>query len=223
MAEINLMDQYPHHNRPIEERETVCTDEQRIVAQEYGQEFFDGDRHYGYGGYSYDPRFWQATVKRIRDYYNLASDASLLDVGCAKGFLLHDFKELMPNLTIAGIDVSEYAIANGIEDVKPYLKVASAKELPYPDKSFDLVLSINALQNLPLEECKQAIAEIQRVSRHHAFIVVDICRNQEEREKQLKWNLIAKTYLHPDEWVKLFDEVGYKGDYFWWFINRVPS
>jgi ubiquinone/menaquinone biosynthesis C-methylase UbiE len=216
------MDQYPFHDRPPEERGTVCTEEQRRIAQQYSKEFFDGDRFYGYGGYSYDARFWQTTVKRIRDYYNLPEDASVLDVGCAKGFLLHDFKQLMPNLTIAGIDISEYAIENAIEDVKPYLKVANAKELPYPDKSFDLVLSINSLQNLPLEECKLAIAEVQRVTRSHAFIVVDICRNEEDREKQLKWNLIAKTYLHPNEWVKLFEEVGYKGDYYWWFINKIP-
>ena len=69
MAEVNLMDRYPRSKRPIEERAKVVTDEHRQIARQFGQEFFDGDRLYGYGGYNYHPRFWQETVKRFRDYY----------------------------------------------------------------------------------------------------------------------------------------------------------
>ena len=29
------------------------------------------------------------------------------------------------------------------------------------------------------------------------------------------WNLTAKTILSTDQWIELFDEVGYTGDYFW--------
>src|SRR3989304_1997066 len=115
MAEINLMDLYPRSKRPIEERARLITEAHRAVARQFGREFFDGDRLYGYGGFSYHPRFWQATVRRFRDYYGLAPDASVLDVGCGKGFMLHDFKELMPKLSITGLDVSAYAIDHAIE------------------------------------------------------------------------------------------------------------
>ena len=219
MAKVNLMDQYPRSKRPIEERGKLVAEEHRKVARRFGKEYFDGERLYGYGGYSYHPRFWQATVKRFRDYYRLADDASVLDVGCAKGFMLHDFKELMPKLTIAGIDISEYAIEHAIETVKPFLRVGNAKELPYPDNSFDLVISINTVHNLALEECKQALREIQRVSRAHAFITVDAWRTDEERERMMKWNLTALTYMHVDDWKKLFAEVGYTGDYHWFIAE----
>ncbi len=219
MGEINLMDQYPRSKRPIEERAKLITEEHRAVARQFGKEFFDGDRLYGYGGYSYNPRFWQATVKRFRDYYQLAKDASVLDVGCGKGFMMHDFKELMPNLTIAGIDISEYAIENAIETVKPFLRVGDAKELPYEDNSFDLVISITTIHNLPLEECKQALREIQRVGRKHAFLTVDAWRNEEERKHMAQWNLTALTYMHVDDWKKLFNEAGYTGDYYWFIAE----
>ena len=62
MAEINLMDQYPRSKRPIEERAQLITEEHRNVARRFGEEFFDGDRLSGYGGYHYHPRFWQDTV-----------------------------------------------------------------------------------------------------------------------------------------------------------------
>ncbi|MBI4541808.1 MAG: class I SAM-dependent methyltransferase [Gemmatimonadetes bacterium] len=209
------MDLYPRSRRPIEERSKLITPEHRRIAREFGAEFFDGERLYGYGGYRYDPRFWQATVRRFRDYYRLADDAAILDVGCGKGFMLHDFLELMPGARVAGIDISSYAIENAIETVKPFLRIGDAQSLPYPDRSFDLVISINTVHNLPVEECKTALREIQRVSRAHAFVVVDAWRTEAERERLLKWNLTALTYFHVDDWKHLFDEVGYTGDYHW--------
>jgi ubiquinone/menaquinone biosynthesis C-methylase UbiE len=219
MAEINLLDKYPKSKRPIDERGALITEEHRAVARKFGVEYYDGERLTGYGGYRYHPRFWQETVKRFRDYYNLAPKSSLLDVGCAKGFMLHDFKELMPELQIAGLDISEYGIANALEDVKPYLQVGSAIKLPYPDKSFDLVICINTVHNLPLEECKQALREIQRVTRKHAFVTMDAWRNDAERASLMKWNLTALTYMHVEEWQKLFKEVGYEGDYYWFIAE----
>ena len=219
MVEVNLLDQYPKSKRPIEERGKLVTEEHRKVARQFGQEYFDGERLFGYGGYSYHPRFWQATVKRFRDYYRLTEDASVLDVGCAKGYMLHDFKELMPKMTVAGIDISEYAIEHAIETVKPFLRVGNAKELPYKDNSFDLVISINTVHNLPIEDCKQALREIQRVTRGHAFVTMDAWRNEEERQSLMKWNLTALTYMHVDDWKKLFAEVGYTGDYYWFIAE----
>jgi len=219
MAEINLMDLYPRSKRPIEERARLITEAHRAVARQFGRDFFDGDRLYGYGGFSYHPRFWQATVRRFRDYYGLAPDASVLDVGCGKGFMLHDFKELMPKLSITGLDVSAYAIDHAIETVRDSVRVGDAQALPYADRSFDLVISINTVHNLPLDGCKRALREIQRVTRKHAFIMVDAWRTEEERARMLAWNLTALTYMHVDDWKRLFEEVGYTGDYYWFIAE----
>lgn len=219
--EVDLLDQYPKSKRTgkVGARATLISDEMREISREFGKEYFDGDRMYGYGGYNYHPRFWQGVVRRIRDYYDLAEDASLLDIGCAKGFMLHDFKELMPQLIVAGIDVSAYAIENGMEAVKPFLRVGDAKELPYEDNSFDLVTAINTIHNLPLEECKQALREIERVSRKHAFVQLDAYRTVEEKERLERWVLTCKTYMHVDEWKEVFEEVGYTGDYYWFIAE----
>lgn len=215
MPEIDLMDQYPRSKRPVEERGQLITEEHRKIARLFDQRFFDGDRLYGYGGYGYHPRFWQATVRRFRDYYHLPDDARVLDVGCGKGFMMHDFKELMPNMTVAGIDISQYALDHAMESMRPFVQVADAKDLPFGDQSFDLVISINTVHNLPLEECKQALREIQRVTRKNAFITVDAWHNEEEHARLKKWILTALTYMHVDDWKNLFQEVGYTGDYYW--------
>lgn len=240
MAEINLLDKYPRSIRPIEERgtrklarggrlqpradvldtEDILIEQQLLqIARRFGREYFDGDRLYGYGGYEYHPRFWAETVVRFRDYYRLSGKASILDVGCAKGFMLHDFKTLLPDSHVAGIDISQYAYDNAIDDMQPFMQVGSAAKLPYPDKSFDLVVSVNTVDHLPPDGCKKALAEIQRVSRGNSFVCVNAWRTAEERDLLLKWNITALTCMSVDDWKKLFAEVGYQGDY-WWFIAQ---
>ena len=216
MAEINLLDTHPKTVRDYDKRAKEKTPEIVRIAKQFGKDFFDGDRKCGYGGYRYDGR-WKSVVRRMRDYYNLPENAAILDIGCGKGFMLHDFKELMPECTVAGIDISTYAIENSMPSVKPFLKVASADSLPYPDKSYDLVVSVNSIHNLPLERLKKSLREIQRVCRGYSYITIDAWHNEKERENLFKWVLTAETMMHVDEWKKLFAEVGYTGDY-WWFI-----
>ena len=217
MGEINLMNLYPRSNRPIDQRKGIVTAEHRRVARQFGKSFFDGDRLYGYGGYNYHSRFWSDTVTQFYDHYELTPQSKILDVGCAKGFMLYDFKKLEPKLHVSGIDISEYAIENSVAAIKSFLKVGSAEKLPYNDNTFDLVISINTIHNLDLSDCKKAIHEIKRVSKAHSFITVDAWRSDEEKERMLAWNLTAKTYMHTDEWKDLFLDVGYEGD-FYWFI-----
>jgi ubiquinone/menaquinone biosynthesis C-methylase UbiE len=217
--EINLLDLYPKAKRPIDERAKLITEEHRAIARKFDVEYYDGNRLTGYGGYSYDPRFWTDTVLRLRDYYKLPDDARILDVGCAKGFMMYDFSLLMPRAEIRGIDISIYAYDHAKPEMKKHIQVASANNIPFPDDTFDLVISINTIHNLPLIDCKQALREIQRVSRRHAYVVNDAWRTEAEHEAMLKWNLTALTYMHVNDWKKLFAQVGYTGDYYWFFAE----
>ena len=129
--------------------------------------------------------------------------------------MLWDFIDIIPGIKIAGIDISSYALSKAPSDIKPFLTLGNAKNLPFPDNSFDLVISINTVHNLELEECKRAIAEIERVKKKRAFLVLDSYRNAHEEDRMRKWNITGKTILSVDEWVELFKEVGYTGDYSW--------
>ena len=213
--EIDLLANYPKAKRNLEERAAAKTDDQRAVARQFGKEFFDGDRSTGYGGFQYMPRFWQPVIPTFAEHWGLTNESSLLDVGCAKGFMLYDLRETVPGIRVAGIDVSEYAIENGKPEVREFLSVADAKSLPFEENSFDVVISINTVHNLERDECAQALQEIERVARQGAFITVDAYRNDEEYERMMAWNLTAKTIMSVDDWVAFFNEVGYTGDYYW--------
>lgn len=213
--EINLMINYPRSKRNVEDRGQNKSEEDRRIARQFGKDFFDGDRNVGYGGFNYNSRFWEPVVPDFQKHFDLKSGDSVLDVGCAKGFMLYDMQRLIPGLEVAGIDISQYAIENGHEGVKPFLQVGDARELPFEDNSFDAVISITTVHNFDRPECIMSLKEIERVSRRGAFITVDAYRNDEEKERMYAWNLTAKTILHVDEWRELFDEAGYTGDYYW--------
>jgi ubiquinone/menaquinone biosynthesis C-methylase UbiE len=154
-------------------------------------------------------------IPTFQQTYGLSACSKVLDVGCAKGFMLFDFCQVIPGITVEGIDVSEYAITHGKEEVKPFIQVGDARSLPYPERHFDLVISINTIHNLEGDDLKKALQEIERVGKGNSFITVDAYRTEEEKELMYAWNLTARTILHVEEWQALFAEAGYTGDYYW--------
>lgn len=236
--EIDLMRRYPQNERPIEHRfKSKSTGDGDVEVGDYGnlandilfdeliiersrlfnEKYFDGTREEGYGGYEYDRKYWFNVAEDIVSHYKLKSGDSVLEVGCAKGFLLHDLKLIVPGLKIHGLDISSYAVSKAMPEVRPFLTLGDASSLSYPDKSFDLVLCINTLSEIPKDRCKQAIREISRVSKRNAFITLNSWRNEREKENLKKWNLTASSNFSREEWRSLLNEVGYRGDYYWFF------
>ncbi|MEG3592546.1 MAG: class I SAM-dependent methyltransferase [Pseudomonadota bacterium] len=218
MAEVDLLRALPKTKRNIEMRSDAKDPEVIRISKEYGELYFDGPRDYGYGGYKYDGR-WIPVAKDIVEHFSLKPGMRVLDVGCAKGFLVKDLMIACPGLEVFGIDVSEYALMNCESEAVGRLQIGSADRLPFPDESFDCVLSLNTIHNLPRERLIVALKEIQRLSGGKAFVQVDSYRTPEEKEIFESWVLTAEFHDYPDEWITVFNEAGYTGDYFWTIIN----
>ena len=214
-VEINLLENYPHTQRDISGRLICKTKEDQKIACQFGKEFFDGLRNHGYGGFYYNARFWKNVVPAFQQHWNLINGDSVLDIGCAKGFMIYDMQLLIQGLQVSGIDISEYAIDSAKEEVKNFCKVANTTDLPFADKSIDVSISITTLHNLEEKELVRALLEIERVTKRGSFITLDAYRNNEERDRMEAWNLTAKTVMHVDEWKQFFNDIGYTGDYYW--------
>jgi SAM-dependent methyltransferase len=215
MAEVNLLRRYPTSKRDVSKRNRGKTDDVIRVARQYGFEYFDGTREFGYGGYRYDGR-WLPIAEDIVAHWNLRPGMRILDVGCAKGFLVKDLMKICPGLDAFGLDISTYAIMHCEPESIGRLHVGNATSLPFPNGSFDAVLSINTLHNLRRVECIGALKEIQRVARSdRSYVQVDSYRSPQERELFLEWALTPYTHEYPDGWRKIFAEAGFTGDYYW--------
>jgi protein-L-isoaspartate(D-aspartate) O-methyltransferase len=182
------------------------------LALQWDYDYWDGSRETGYGGYRYDGR-WRKVADAMIAAYRLKPGMRILDVGSGKGFILHDFREALPGVEVAGIDISKYGVDHTMESVKPFCQVGSATSLPWPDKHFDLVISINTLHNLYNYELWQAFHEIERVGRGAKYICVEGYRNEQEKVNLMYWQLTCRAFHTPKEWRFVFDQTGYKGDH----------
>lgn len=216
MSEINLLRSLPKGKRNVKERETIKTDEHIRISREYGQMYFDGPREYGYGGYRYDGR-WQSVATDIVRHFGLKPGDRVLDVGCAKGFLVKDLIAL--GIDAYGVDVSSYALMHCEPEVVGRLQLGSADSLPFPDRNFAAVLSLNTIHNLSRDRCKVALQEIERLAPGKGFVQVDSFRTPEQKAVFESWVLTAEFYDYPEGWRSLFDEAGYTGDWYWTIIE----
>lgn len=185
------------------------------IARQFGKDYWDGDRKFGYGGMRYDGR-WRPVADSLARHYGLKAGDRVLDVGCGKAFLLYELTLAVPGLQVAGLDISQYGIEHAKEEVRSCLQVGHARQLPYPDRSFDLVISINTLHNLYCYDLDQALREIQRVGKQNRYIVAESYRNEEEKANLLYWQLTCESFYTPAEWEWWFKQCGYQGD--WSFI-----
>jgi len=221
VAEINLLAKYPKSKRDIKAR-TVNKDLHRALALNFGREYFDGTREQGYGGFNYDGR-WIAIAEDFVRYYGLRAGDRVLEIGCAKGFLVKDLMMVCPGLEVFGVDISDYAIANCESEVVGRIHKGDARCLKFPDGSFDLAISINTIHNLDRDDCIIALKEMRRVSPKANYIQVDAYRNSQERKIFEDWMLTAKTYGKPEDWVEILREAEYTGDYFWTILEVDPE
>ena len=182
------------------------------VAGKWGEDYWDGDRKFGYGGYTYDGR-WLTVANEIAAHYDLQAHHKILDVGCGKGHLLYEFTKVLPGIQVSGIDISQYGVDNAKEEIRSNLFVGNCVELPYPKNSFDFIYSLNTLHNLKVFELKASLQEIQRVSKGQSYVCVESYRNEREKVNLLYWQLTCGSFYSIEEWEWIFKQYGYSGDY----------
>ena len=219
MPKFNLLGSPEKLSRNVKSR--LNNKERNIEeALKFDHAYFDGSREQGYGGYHYDGR-WVQVAKNLLKRYGLGPGSKFLDVGCAKGFLLQDLKDIEPDIILHGIDVSSYAKSKSRDDIKPFIELGSCENLPFDDDYFDAAVAINVLHNLEEDKLKNAIQELNRVvkDKRNIFIQVDAYTSERELEMFKAWVLTAKTYMDTESWIHFLLECGYCGDYFWTVIG----
>lgn len=183
------------------------------LAKQFAYDYWDGDRRINYGGYRYMEGRWEKVARLMAERYGLKAGDKILDVGCGKGFLLYDFTKVVPGIEVHGIDISSYAIENSKEEIRDRLQVGNATSLPWPDKSFDFVYSINTLHNLHNYDLDKALREMERVGKKNKYLCVEAYRTEEEKANLLYWQVTCEAFCTPEEWDWWFRQTGYTGDH----------
>jgi protein-L-isoaspartate(D-aspartate) O-methyltransferase len=182
------------------------------LAKKWDFDYWDGDRRINYGGYKYIPGRWKPVAELLIEHYNLTNDSKILDVGCGKAFLLFEIKQILPGITVRGLDISEYAKNNSINEMMELIDIGCCSALPYQDKEFDLAFSLNTFHNLNNEKLEQALKELIRVSMN-SYICVESYRNELEKTNLLYWQVTCEQFNTPDDWKWWFLKTGYNNDF----------
>ncbi len=183
------------------------------IAKKYEKQYWDGSRKFGYGGYNYIKDYWKPVALKLIKKYNLSNNSKIIDIGCGKGFLLFEIKKILPKITIAGLDISKYAISKSPKEIKKYLKVLKAhNKYPFKNKFFDLAISFGCIHNLKLSELEKCIKEMNRVSKKQ-FLVTESYRSEEELFNLQCWALTCNLFFSEEDWRWILSKFKYKGDY----------
>lgn len=212
MRAFNALAGYPEPTRPRCVGPNLRTIRNRIIASYRGREFYDGDRNNGYGGLTYDGR-WVPIGKSIIQEYGLNCASAVLQVNCEKGFLLHDLQQLLPGITVRGVETSDYAIEHAMPSVKSYIQKAPVTQLPFADHEFDFVIAIGVVYALTLADAIACLKEIQRVGKGKSFITLASYETPEDKRLFEWWTLLGTLLLRKDEWIEVLEHAGYTGDY----------
>ena len=125
----------------------------------YGQHYYDTE--IGTDGISYSEQPWRDMFDaKARQIVETIGPKSVLDVGCAYGYLVGALRRL--GVEAYGIDASAHAIGSADEEIRPYCAVRSALD-PLPEhfpKHFDLVVTIEVIEHLYEEDCDAFIHNI---------------------------------------------------------------
>ena len=189
------------------------------LAKKWDYDYWDGDRRICYGGYRYMPGRWAPVARSMIEHYDLKPGSKILDIGCGKGFQLMEFHNLMPELDLYGIDISEYAVGMAPDAVKNNIQVGNAISLPWPDHTFDFVYSFTTLHNLHNYDLDKALREMQRVGKGKEYLCVESYRNESEKANLLYWQVTCEMFCTPEEWEWWFRQTGYTGDYSFIFFE----
>jgi sporadic carbohydrate cluster protein (TIGR04323 family) len=114
-----------------------------IVSKKYDYDYWDGDRKFGYGGYKYIKNYHTLIAEKLIKDYQLNNKSKILDIGCAKGFLMYEFKFYLPNSQIYGVDVSKYCKKNALPSIRKNIKVSSCVKLPFKNSFFRRLISFS--------------------------------------------------------------------------------
>lgn len=181
---------------------------------EFGLDYFDGpESQIGYGGYVYDARHEKTCAEMIK-YFGLSPEARILDFGCAKGFLVTEFRKL--GMDAWGLDVSEYAINSAMPETKPFLVHAPVGTTEVPPllltEHWDFVISKDVIPHLNSNEVK-ALFDYLKEKRILTFVSIQCVHRDESKDLLRQWDpttKIVRTSAEWREWLAEYPEIHYE-------------
>lgn len=136
-----------------------------ITYSRYDEGYFDGGpESAGYSEYS-DSWIWAPIAEII--LHLLKTPQTVLDWGCAKGYLIQRFVERGVNAD--GVEVSEYVRSQAERWIRGRIRIIQSPRTIFSDDSYDAVCSFETLEHVSEHDVPLVLEEMARIGRRYFF------------------------------------------------------
>lgn len=170
-----------------------------------------------YNGFRWMPERSCQEAMAIIDCLNIDKEQTVLDFGCAKGFLVKALRLL--GREAYGCDVSRYAVCTADTSVRQFIRLCTP-EIPFPFKRcFNVVLAKDVLEHLDVTELYDFL---HYMNKHCSalFVAVPIGDGKRFHVPEYNYDATHKIAQTPDWWKKVFQEHGFDLD---WEMVYMPG
>jgi hypothetical protein len=186
------------------------------TAEAYGEGYWERGEGSNYHGYGDDPG-WHPIATALR--MHMPAGGTLVELGCASGYFVRAARKF--GLKAVGVDLSEYAVSQAPDDVKPYVSVASATDITQarPGK-LDGIVSWEMLEHLSTEQIVAVIDGIWDALAPGGLMWHKIALDTDHRDgyEDIPFHDAHADVTHvslwlPEEWRAMFEDRGFVRTY----------
>ncbi len=178
----------------------------------FGKTYYDNSKiGIGYGKYQYDGRF-EKNVKKIINFFKLKKKSKILEIGCAKGFLLVEFYK--QGMDVIGLEKSPYAIKNSHKLIKKNIKNFDIeKKLNYQDQTFDFIICKEVFPHINPKKVNQVLKDINRIvkNKKNIYIFIQTFKSDNQIKLFKKWDVTHKSNYSKKKWKEIMRKNKFKG------------
>jgi 2-polyprenyl-3-methyl-5-hydroxy-6-metoxy-1,4-benzoquinol methylase len=152
----------------------------------------------------------ERSIREATSLINKINFETVLDFGCAKGFLVNALRLL--GKSAFGVDLSSYAIDNCHPDVKDFVFNIADKPIP-KFQGTDLLLAKDVLEHLTETELDKTLLKI-RENFGQIFIAVPLGDGRRYRIREYEMDVTHVIRQTEEWWIKKINNAGFKITYF---------
>jgi SAM-dependent methyltransferase len=172
----------------------------------------------GYENYRWKPEYVLPFANWLKQRFG---HATILDYGCAKGFLVKALR--MFNMNAFGYDVSDYAVEHCEPEVKAC--VFNDWEDAMSFRPYDVVVAKDVLEHIPEKEMLYELSQISFVLRGGGILVVVVPLGDDDSFRIREFELDVTHVTKKDEvwWTKKFSGCGFNLEEFYYHVPGIKD
>lgn len=124
-----------------------------------------------------DTHWWYSALRKMIRLMTSAlrtPPRHILDAGCGTGRNILELQRLFPNASVYGVDLHLEAVRCCKQRNISHVITGNIRKLPFPDQTFDLIVSCDVLYHRAVPDTGAALRELRRILRPQGYLLLNL-------------------------------------------------